>query len=148
MPQHDAPDVEAALDELYGAPPDEFLAVRSALERKFRDAGYRDAASELHHRRRPNLAAWATNQVARRNAATDRAGAAKAAAADQARAEREARAAALRLQEAEDALAKARTAARDAEKQVRAARTAATRAERAAEKAANQLARLESHDVE
>ncbi|TMK62250.1 MAG: hypothetical protein E6G60_09600 [Actinobacteria bacterium] len=69
MSRHDAPDIEGALDELYEARPDEFLAVRSALERKFRDAGHREAASELHRRRRPNLAAWATNQIARRDAA-------------------------------------------------------------------------------
>src|SRR5207245_618455 len=37
--------------------------------RKFRHAGHREAASELHRRRRPNLAAWATNQIARRDAA-------------------------------------------------------------------------------
>jgi hypothetical protein len=60
-------DPEQALDELYGAAPEEFTLVRSRLERELRDTGATDAAAELKRRRRPHLAAWAVNQIARRD---------------------------------------------------------------------------------
>lgn len=61
-------DLEGALDELAAAAPDEFVLVRSRLERELKAAGEVEAAKEVHRRRRPHLAAWATNQLARRNA--------------------------------------------------------------------------------
>ena len=60
--------LERALAELYGAAPEEFVLVRSRLERELRDAGATAAATEVRGRRRPNLAAWACNQLARRDA--------------------------------------------------------------------------------
>jgi len=86
------------LDELYAAAPEEFVLVRARLERELRDAGEPEAAADLRARRRPNLAAWACNQLAR----TDRMGVAALFAATrqvvdaQARAGRGSRAAALR----------------------------------------------------
>lgn len=58
--------LDRALDELYAAAPEEFVLVRARLERALRDAGDAEAASDVRSRRRPNLAAWACNQLARR----------------------------------------------------------------------------------
>jgi hypothetical protein len=58
--------LDQALDELYAAAPEEFILVRARLERELRDAGEPDAAANVRARRRPNLAAWACNQLARR----------------------------------------------------------------------------------
>jgi hypothetical protein len=57
--------VDDALDELYGVAPEEFVLVRSRLERELRAAGDADGAAALKRRRRPHLAAWACNQLAR-----------------------------------------------------------------------------------
>jgi hypothetical protein len=54
-----------ALDELYGVVPEEFVLVRSRLERELRAAGDADGAAALKRRRRPHLAAWACNQLSR-----------------------------------------------------------------------------------
>ncbi|HEY6319808.1 MAG TPA: hypothetical protein VI462_18195 [Acidimicrobiia bacterium] len=59
--------LDRALDELYAASPEEFVLVRARLERELRDAGEADAAADVRARRRPNLAAWACNQLARTN---------------------------------------------------------------------------------
>lgn len=56
----------AALDELYGSDPGEFVAARKRLAADLRTAGEKDAAKELLAARRPSTAAWALNQVARR----------------------------------------------------------------------------------
>jgi hypothetical protein len=58
---------DAALGELYGVSPEEFVLVRSRLERELKAAGDADGAAELKRRRRPHLAAWACNQLARRD---------------------------------------------------------------------------------
>ena len=63
--QHNDPAFDAAVDELYGAPPDEFVLTRARLERELRDAGDREAATALRRLRRPGLAVWAVNQLAR-----------------------------------------------------------------------------------
>jgi hypothetical protein len=60
-----ATQLDEALDELYAASPEEFVLVRSRLERELRAAGAADAAAEVRRRRRPNLAAWAVNRLAR-----------------------------------------------------------------------------------
>jgi hypothetical protein len=60
--------LERALDELYAATPEEFVLVRTRLAGELREAGEPAAASEVRGRRRPNLAAWACNQLARRHA--------------------------------------------------------------------------------
>jgi chromosome segregation ATPase len=59
---------EVALDELYGVAPDEFILVRARLEKELKAAGDADGAAALKRRRRPHLAAWACNQLARRDA--------------------------------------------------------------------------------
>lgn len=57
--------LDEALDELYGVSPDDFMARRSALRDRLREAGESDAAKELARARRPTTAAWALNQLAR-----------------------------------------------------------------------------------
>ena len=57
--------LDDALDELYGVLPEEFVLVRSRLERELKAAGDTHGAAEIHRLRRPHLAAWACNQLAR-----------------------------------------------------------------------------------
>jgi hypothetical protein len=57
--------LDDALDELYGVRPEEFVLVRSRLERELKAAGDSDAANAIKRLRRPHLAAWACNQLAR-----------------------------------------------------------------------------------
>jgi hypothetical protein len=57
---------EAALDRLYSLDPGEFVAARDALARDLRQAGRREVAAEVRRLRRPTLAAWAVDQLARR----------------------------------------------------------------------------------
>jgi hypothetical protein len=52
----------AAAEELYGLPPDEFMAARDALAKA---AGDREAARAIKALRKPSLAAWALNQLVR-----------------------------------------------------------------------------------
>lgn len=59
--------LDAALDELYGAEPSEFVASRKRLVADLRGAGDKDAAKELQAARRPSTSAWALNQLARRH---------------------------------------------------------------------------------
>lgn len=61
--------VDRALDDLYGAPPREFVLVRARVERELRETGDQDAADEIRRRRPPPLAAWACNQLARHDLA-------------------------------------------------------------------------------
>jgi hypothetical protein len=60
--------LERALDELYAAAPEEFVLVRTRLAADLREAGEPAAAADVRGRRRPNLAAWACNQLARQHA--------------------------------------------------------------------------------
>lgn len=53
---------DEALDELYGAPLDEFVAARKRLAQRLGG----DEAKELTKLKKPNVAAWALNQLARR----------------------------------------------------------------------------------
>lgn len=57
--------LEAALDELYGVDPSEFVAARKRLAAGLRTAGEKDAAKTLQAARRPTTAAWALNQLSR-----------------------------------------------------------------------------------
>ena len=67
MPGTDAPpSLEAALDELYGVEPDEFVATRKRLAADLRGAEAKDAAKTVLAARRPTTAAWALNQLSRR----------------------------------------------------------------------------------
>jgi hypothetical protein len=54
--------LDEALDELYGAPLGEFVAERKRLAQKLGG----DAAKELTKLKKPNVAAWVLNQLARR----------------------------------------------------------------------------------
>jgi hypothetical protein len=54
-------------DELYALPLDEFTAARNELERRLRRDGEREEAKAVKALRKPTVAAWALNQVARRN---------------------------------------------------------------------------------
>jgi hypothetical protein len=58
--------LDAALDELYGVDPSEFVAVRKQLATRLRGAGHPDAAKVLQGARRPTKAASIVNQLARR----------------------------------------------------------------------------------
>jgi hypothetical protein len=59
--------LDEAIDELYGADLDAFTAERTRLARELRGSGSRDDALELQQLRKPTVAAWALNQLARRN---------------------------------------------------------------------------------
>ena len=56
-------------DRLYGLPLDEFTRERDALARRLRGEGEREAAAEVTALRKPVLAAWVVNQLARRRKA-------------------------------------------------------------------------------
>jgi hypothetical protein len=58
-------DLETEIGRLYELPPEEFVTARDELWRRLRAAD-RDAAEQVHALRRPTVAAWAVNQVARR----------------------------------------------------------------------------------
>ncbi|WP_103381199.1 hypothetical protein [Pseudonocardia dioxanivorans] len=65
----DGPDrVEAAAEELYGVPPDDFVPVRDELVAAAREAGDREAAKAIGRLRRPTQAAWLANLLARERA--------------------------------------------------------------------------------
>jgi hypothetical protein len=55
----------AAMQSLYAAAPDAFMAARSALVAQAKAAGEGAAASEIGKLRKPSLAAWAVNLTAR-----------------------------------------------------------------------------------
>jgi hypothetical protein len=58
---------EAAIDRLYGLPPGEFTTARDELARRLRREGDGDAGAEVKRLRKPSVAAWALNQVRRKN---------------------------------------------------------------------------------
>lgn len=60
---------ERAIDRLYAAPLDEFVARRGELARSVRKAGEREAADEIEALRKPTVVAWAVNQLALRKKA-------------------------------------------------------------------------------
>jgi hypothetical protein len=59
--------LEAALDELFGSDPAEFVATRKRLARELRTAGDSTAARQVEAARRPTKPAWALNALARRH---------------------------------------------------------------------------------
>lgn len=67
MGDDDAGGVEEALDALYGAGPEGFVAGRDRLAGELRRAGRRDEARRVAALRRPSLAAWAVDHVALRD---------------------------------------------------------------------------------
>lgn len=54
-----------APEDLYGLPLEEFTPARDALAKELKAAGQKDAAAEVKRLRKPSLAAWALNRVAR-----------------------------------------------------------------------------------
>jgi hypothetical protein len=61
-----ARNTDAEIDGLYAAPPGEFVQRRDELARSLRTDGDREAADEVKKLRKPSVAAWAVNQLARR----------------------------------------------------------------------------------
>ncbi|MET9571579.1 hypothetical protein ABZY34_20995 [Streptomyces virginiae] len=62
-------DVDAVAAELYGLRPEEFTAVRDAHAATARKAGQRAEAKRIAALRKPTLAVWAANRLARADAA-------------------------------------------------------------------------------
>ena len=60
-------DAHPDVDELFEAGPEEFVARRQALVKQLKAAGERERAAEVAALRRPTVAAWAVNQLARRH---------------------------------------------------------------------------------
>jgi hypothetical protein len=60
--------LEQAAEELYGLPPGEFTRARDARAKEVRGDGDREAADAIKGLRKPTVAAWALNQLARRRA--------------------------------------------------------------------------------
>jgi hypothetical protein len=59
--------VEAALDRVYAAPPEQFTTERDALVKQLKGT-HKDAAAAVKALRKPSVTAWALNQVARNQA--------------------------------------------------------------------------------
>ena len=57
-------DLEAALDELFATPPEDFVAARNGLARELKAAGQKDDAAEVTALRKPNRLVWALDQLA------------------------------------------------------------------------------------
>lgn len=60
-------DVETALDELFSVPLEEFTGRRNAIARAAKEGGDADAAARIRSLKKPSTAAWALNQLARRD---------------------------------------------------------------------------------
>lgn len=58
--------LDEATDELYGADLDAFVAERTRLARELKESGDGEAAAGLAKLKKPTVAAWALNQLARR----------------------------------------------------------------------------------
>ena len=58
-------ELEEALDALYDATPDDFVAERKRLAKELKSAGHADDAVQLAQVRKPTVAAWALNRLAR-----------------------------------------------------------------------------------
>jgi hypothetical protein len=60
-----ADELEGRIDELYGLPLEDFTAERDALAKELASAGDRDGAARVKALRKPVVAAWAVNLLAR-----------------------------------------------------------------------------------
>jgi hypothetical protein len=65
VPADDQFDLDTAVDALYARPLDEFIAARDAAVRQVTDSGDRLGAARVKRLRKPSVAAWVINQVAR-----------------------------------------------------------------------------------
>ena len=64
----DGKTVEQAADELYALPPGDFTRARDERAKALRKEGRREEADAVKALRKPTVAAWALNQLARRRA--------------------------------------------------------------------------------
>jgi hypothetical protein len=55
------------IQELYARPPEEFTEARNALAADLKERGEAEAAAQVRKLRRPTVAAWAVNQLARQH---------------------------------------------------------------------------------
>jgi hypothetical protein len=60
-------DLSSTAGELYALMPGEFVAARTAAEKKARAAGDRELAGQIHALAKPTAAAWIANQLVRRH---------------------------------------------------------------------------------
>jgi chromosome segregation ATPase len=58
-------DEEAELDRLYSLSPEEFIAARNELAKRFRDEGQRAIATRIKELKKPTVSAWVVNELAR-----------------------------------------------------------------------------------
>jgi hypothetical protein len=58
-------DLGSAAADLYGLPPDEFVAARTAAQRTARAGGDRDLAAQIRRLAKPTTVAWLVNQLVR-----------------------------------------------------------------------------------
>lgn len=61
------PELEAELDNLYAAPPTDFIRTRNDLAKRLTQAGQVEAAAGVKQLRKPTVPLWAVNQLARRH---------------------------------------------------------------------------------
>jgi hypothetical protein len=61
------PELEAELDDLYALLPADFIAARNDLAQRLKQAGQVEAAARVKQLRKPTVALWAVNQLARRH---------------------------------------------------------------------------------
>ncbi|PZF83066.1 hypothetical protein [Jiangella anatolica] len=61
--------LDEAADELYALPPDEFVEARNALAKRLKSEGDGEVAARVKALRKPTVAAWLTNRLARQRAA-------------------------------------------------------------------------------
>jgi hypothetical protein len=61
------PELDAELERLYGLPLEEFTGARNELATRLRKAGQTDAAERVRALRKPSVAVWTVNQLARRH---------------------------------------------------------------------------------
>jgi hypothetical protein len=59
------PDLEDELDRLFGLPPGEFTAARNDLARRMKQAGQNAIAARVRELKKPTVAVWTVNQLAR-----------------------------------------------------------------------------------
>src|SRR3954453_7843613 len=57
--------MDEKVDRLYGLPPDEFVGARDELAKQLRSEDRRGEAEQIKALRKPPVAAWLVNQVAR-----------------------------------------------------------------------------------
>ncbi len=69
MGSSSAPDFDAVADDLYGLPPEQFIAARLKYEKQAKQAGDRDLAARIRALAKPTVTAWLANQFTREHKA-------------------------------------------------------------------------------